>query len=197
VRAPVVVDTNVPIVANGRHANASCDCVLRCIDALENATRDWRVLLDEGGLILDEYRRALLSDRQPSVGRAFFKWLWDNQANEVVCRKVAITHDSHRVFAEFPDNPELSRFDRSDRKFVAVALASQESAVEINASDTDWRDFLAPLRKCGVCVRFLCPDLMTQARRPNTRRRSTRAGRASQGHLKRTAKRPRSRNHSR
>jgi hypothetical protein len=61
---------------------------------------------------------------------------------------------------EFPDDPELVRFDRSDRKFVAVALASRLDPSVLNATDTDWWHYRECLKRHGVRVVFLCSGLM-------------------------------------
>ncbi len=82
----VVVDTNVPMVANGRTEQASLACVSTTITKLRDIQSRHRVLVDCLGLILDEYRRHLSPRGQPGLGDAFFKWLWDNQANPQVCR---------------------------------------------------------------------------------------------------------------
>lgn len=68
-------------------------------------------------------------------------------------------------FEEFPRDPALSGFDRSDRKFAAVALASGRDAVLLNATDTDWWSYRWPLAKHGLRVQFLCPKQMKQKRR--------------------------------
>jgi hypothetical protein len=158
----VVVDTNVLVVANGKTPQASVACVLACIHELELTRAGRCVLVDDVGLIFQEYRHHLSPSGQPGPGDAFFKWLWDNQGHSSHCRRVAITSvdGSDWNFAEFPDDAQLAAFDRNDRKFVAVSIASGESAPILNASDTDWwaaRDVLAAH---GVEVRFLCPELM-------------------------------------
>ena len=71
-----------------------------------------------------------------------------------------ITPDPARVFEEFPESDALNNFDRNDRKFVAVAVASGERPPILNASDRDWWDDRLSLERCGVRVDFLCPDLM-------------------------------------
>jgi len=133
-----------------------------CITTLIEMRDHQRVLLDEQGLILDEYRRHLSPSGQPGPGDAFFKWLWDNQGNLDQCRQVSITpvKGGSRSFEEFPDDPDLAKFDREDRKFVAVAIASEEHPPILNASDTDWWDYRAVLGRHGVEIRFLCPELM-------------------------------------
>ncbi len=155
------MDTNVPLVANGRAPQASHDCVSACIDALLRIRENSRLLLDDRGLILDEYRQHLSPSGQPGSGDAFFKWLWNNQGNAVQCRRVDITPDDKRGFAEFPDDPKLERFDKSDRKFVAVALASGGAAQILNATDTDWWIHRTALARNGVRVEFLCRHLMS------------------------------------
>ena len=158
-KAAVVMDTNVAVVANGKAPQAGGKCVETCITTLVEIRDRHRVLLDEQGLILDEYRRRLSPSGQPGPGDAFFKWLWDNQGHLDHCRQVAIT-PMDGGFEEFPDDPDLARFDPADRKFVAVATASEERPPILNASDTDWWDHRIALNRHGVEIRFLCPELM-------------------------------------
>jgi hypothetical protein len=120
------MDTNVAIVANEQTPQAGIQCVQACIQAPKRVRVGHKLLLDQNGLILEEYRHHLSPTGQPGPGDAFFKWFWYNQANEQFCRRIPLTPtgDDDRTFAEFPADPDLVRFDRSDRKFVAVALAS-------------------------------------------------------------------------
>ena len=161
-RKAVVVDTNVPVAANRGATQAGLDCVLACIVALKDIQKTKRVLVDQLGLILSEYRTHLAPTGQPGTGDAFFKWLWDNQGNPNLCWHAAITpsSDPSRGFEEFPDDPALSNFDRSDRVFVAVALASQEGSPILNATDSDWWLFEGQLKRHQVKVQFVCPALM-------------------------------------
>jgi hypothetical protein len=162
VRAGTVMDTNVAVVANGRAPQAGDTCVEACIAALIEIRERQRMLLDDEGSILDEYRRQLSPSGQPGPGDAFFKWLWDNQGNPEHCHLVPVTplDGGGRGFEEFPDDPDLVRFDPSDRKFVAVALGSGERPPILNASDTDWWEHRNALSRHGIEVRFLCPELM-------------------------------------
>jgi len=162
VTQPVEVDTNVPVVANGNQPQADIACVLACVNALRDVRERGQVLVDSNGLIFNEYRRHLSPKGQPGPGDAFFKWLWDNQGNPKHCAQVAITPigPSDTDFAEFPNDPELAKFDPSDRKFVAVAVASGKSPEVLNATDTDWWDHRMALMRNGIRVRFLCPQHM-------------------------------------
>jgi hypothetical protein len=154
------MDTNVAVVANGKTPHAGHQCIESCITTLVDMRDHHRVLLDEQGLILEEYRRHLRPSGQPGPGDAFFKWLWDNQGHLDHCRQVQITPLNGENFEEFPDDPDLARFDPADRKFVALAIASGEQPPILNASDTDWWHHRAPLSRHGIEIRFLCPELM-------------------------------------
>ncbi len=157
-----VVDTNVPIVANRRSPQAGPTCVLACIDALDELRLRGKIVLDHLGHIVEEYRKHLSASGQPGVGDVFFKWVWQNQANTAHCETVKIHPVGSGDYEEFPDDPELVQFDRDDRKFVAVALASQLQPDILNATDTDWWHYRECLEKHGIRVVFLCPELMTE-----------------------------------
>jgi len=157
----VVVDTNVPIAANGGASHAGPECVLRCTNRLETVIKRQIVLIDDGMHIFSEYMNHLSPSGQPGVGDFFMKWVWLHQANPRHCLRIRITKQEGRDdFREFPQDPDLENFDRADRKFVAVALASGVAPPILNATDTDWWAYREPLRRNGVTVDFICPELM-------------------------------------
>jgi len=160
--ASVVVDTNVALVANGKAGQADIRCVSKCLQELK-ATRNGRqLLLDDAGLILQEYLKQKPHGFPQGPGDAFLVWVYDNQANPIHIRVVPVTllPGDLRGFAEFPDDPELMGFDQDDRKFVAVALASGNAPPILNATDTDWWIYRSALVRNGVRVKLLCPHLM-------------------------------------
>ncbi len=143
---------------------------------LEDLIATGKIVLDEGNWILSEYRDNLRSVGQPGVGDAFLKWVYTYQWNPQRCDRVRITPtDGGMNFAEFPDDPDLSGFDTSDRKFVAVACAHPDSPPILNAVDTDWWLFRNAFARNGVRVEFLCPrDVSDMARRRNVDKQSFR-----------------------
>lgn len=155
-----VVDTNVPVVANGRSEQASPSCVLACVESLEEIKNNSVVVLDDGMRILHEYRNKLSLSGQSGVGNAFMKWVWNIQAVNDRCERVALHErpEDDQDFEEFPRDPALIGFHRKDRKFVAVALASRRAPTIVNAVDPDWWTHREALRKHGVRIKFLCPD---------------------------------------
>lgn len=155
-----VVDTNVPIVANARSNQADPECVIACIQALVAIRERGVIVLDDALLILKEYMRNLNMSGQPGPGDFFMKWVWTMQAHPQHCLRVPITPlpDDSTNFAEFPNDITLANFDRSDRKFVAVALACGSAPDVLNAVDSDWADYYTALTRNGIRLRFLCPQ---------------------------------------
>jgi hypothetical protein len=161
-----VVDTNVPVVANGRTEQVGPHCIRACVAALEKVHDGGVVVLDDGLRVLGEYMDNLSMSGQPGVGDFFMKWVWENQAVTEHCERVTIAPrpDDPDSFEEFPQDPDLASFDRSDRKFVALALASQLDPTILNAVDSDWWDYGPALARHGVVVENLCPDHRSTAR---------------------------------
>lgn len=153
----VVVDTNVAVAANGRNTHASLACQYKCVEFLErlvSPSKRTRIILDEPGLIFAEYSNYLNYKGQPGAGDKYFKYLHDHMYQGRKIRLVPITPiaDEARGFSELPNNS----VDKSDRKFLATALAA--GAAVVNALDSGWHrqaDFIADL---GVNVQQLCPD---------------------------------------
>lgn len=153
-----VVDTNVPIVANGRPDPSagsrvpSLDCRLAAIDFLQALLLSGRVLLDLAGEIQAEYARHLNPSGQPSVGDRFYLAVLQSAPQRI--ERIHLPKAADGRFDDFPDNPTLASFDQSDRKF--AALARRAKAPVVVATDSDWVDFCAALVRSGVKVEFLC-----------------------------------------
>ena len=157
----VVVDTNVPKVANGFSEQASEDCVEICVERLEQITAgEMKLALDDQRRIIDEYRRQLNPSGQPGFGDAFLKWVEINWTNPERCDRISLTPvDGPKInFEEFPDDSELETFDDDDRKFIAVAWAHPEKPPILQAVDSKWRDFLDALQRNRVTVEYICED---------------------------------------
>lgn len=158
----VIVDTNVAVVANERNTAADPECVLTCINHLQAIQKQHILVLDDQWRIIREYMAELRSEGQPGVGDAFLKWVLTNQKNPNRCTFVHITpvsgSEDENDFVEFPDDVRLAKFDRADRKFVAVARSHPEHPPIYNATDTDWIPVSSVLLEYDVMVEFLCPE---------------------------------------
>lgn len=152
-----IVDTNVAIVANGKSEQASEDLVEKCIDALMEIRREGGLVVDDNGLIFEEYAKNLSFSGQPGTGDMFMKWVFDNQWKTEVCERRAITplRNDKRMFEEFPTAPALTDFDASDRKFVAVANAGDPKHPILEAVDFKWWGWKDALAEEGITVIFL------------------------------------------
>ena len=156
----VVVDTNVPVVANGRSKQASSNCVEICAERLGEIMRgEVKLVLDDRWIVLGEYIQNLRSSGA-DVGDRFLGWVLRSWTNPEKCDLVAITpvDGSDNVFEEFPDGPALDDFDPDDRKFIAVACAHPENPPILQAVDSQWLNFHDAFHRNGVTIEFVCED---------------------------------------
>ena len=165
----VVVDTNVPKVANGRKESpqASARCVNTCIGRIRGIMRgDEKLVLDDKWILIREYRNNLRASGEPGAGDRFLKWILQNKDRK--CDVVSITPigGSDVEFAEFPVDPALAKFDDDDRKFVVVALSHPHKPPILQAVDSKWVGFHAALQQHGVRVEELCPQDVQRFRGP-------------------------------
>ncbi len=158
-----VVDTNVAIVANGRGTHADLQCQRSCVERLATVVREEIIAIDDAGLILAEYASRLSRSGQPGMGDAFLKHLFDHQYQLGRVRRITVrpTADTQRGFQELPENT----LDRSDRKFLAVAVVAK--AALLNATDSDWNEQRALLNRLQVHVHQLCPQHASKAAGPD------------------------------
>lgn len=149
-----VVDTNVAIAANGRDTHADDSCRRACVQKIRSLTKGKVIVLDDQGQIMQEYGKHLRFSGAPGVGDAFFKYLFDHQYQGRKVKRVRIQpcDDERRDFEELPVNG----LDRSDRKFLAVAVASR--ATIVNATDSDWSEQRSLMEGLKVTIEQLCPQ---------------------------------------
>ena len=159
-----IVEVNVGIAANGRDTHVSLACQKVCVEMLLTLCERGGFAMDEDGLVFDEYNSGYFHfDGEPGVGDLFFKWVNDVQWDESLCRRESITPHASRTFAEFPSDPALAKFDRSDRKYAALARKCGRAAAVFNAADSDWKHHEEALNRHGVRVVNLCPADLKEA----------------------------------
>ncbi len=155
-----VVDTNVPVIANGRNDAASAACVAASARALQQIMARGHVFIDSGGTIVEEYRNNLEPYGQPRPGNVFLKWLLTHEWGGARVTRVALTTKAGdpEDFEELPPPPVGVRYDPSDRKFLAVAAAHDDHPPILQALDSKWWGWKEALARVGISVHFLCPD---------------------------------------
>lgn len=162
---PVIIDTNVLIIANGRTTThlPPPGCTVAAARRLLEIQASEIVVLDDKWLLIREYQKKQLRSGQNKVGDAFLLWLLQNRTNSSKCREVPVTvlDEQKQEYEPFPTDPTLAGFDPSDRKFVAVALShganyAGEIPQIVNATDSDWVNYEAALAPHGITIEFLC-----------------------------------------
>ena len=153
-----VVDTNVATTANRANDGAPQDCIAASARALQAVMSTGRVFLDADGRIVAEYRANLNAKGEPGPGDAFLKWLLTHEWGGRRVTRVAITPraDDAEDFEKLPSPPEGTHYDRSDRKFLAVAAAHPEHPPILQSFDSKWWGWTEALGAIGVTIHFLC-----------------------------------------
>ena len=139
--AKYVVDTNVALFAD--RINEKCDnnleraCIQKSMEFIKALIlgSEYIIALDTSWDILNEYRKNFTADKP--IANEFFKWallMHNTHYQEVV---VDIKKTSEYTYDEFPKIPELDTFDKSDRKFIAVAYKHPRKPSVVVAADTD------------------------------------------------------------
>ncbi|MFZ1814257.1 MAG: hypothetical protein WBO55_05630 [Rhizobiaceae bacterium] len=155
-----VIDTNVPIVANGNDESVRLECRIAAVELLLKALRNGVIYLDAAGEIQNEYRTYLNPNGQPGVGNQFYREVINSHPQKII--RVDVSKKADGQYEDVPQTIIDAGFDPSDRKFVAVALKSN-SGVH-NAVDSDWVNDRALLEANGVKIVFLCGCDPTQWR---------------------------------
>lgn len=152
-----VVDTNVGMTANQRNAAASAACAAASARALHAVMKNGHVFVDDEGRIVAEYRKNLSAKGEPGPGDLFLKWLLTHEYSaERVSRVPLSERDDPEDFVELPKPPKGTCYDRSDRKFLAVAAAHAEHPPILQSFDSKWWGWREALAEIGVRIHFLC-----------------------------------------
>lgn len=162
-----VVDTNVPATANRANPSASDDFVAKCARALRELMKGGHVFIDDGDRIISEYRANLRASGEPGPGDAFVKWLLTHAWGGTCVTRVTITprDGDPEDFEELPLPADTTIYDRSDRKFLAVAAAHPSRPPILQALDSKWWGWTDALDEVQVRVHFLCKAEIEQKHR--------------------------------
>ncbi len=147
-----VIDTNVPIVANGQDTAIHIECRIAAIKFLQLALKSGTIFLDHGGEIQEEYRRYLNPKGQPGVGDWFYLEVLNSNPEKV--ERVQVNKRADGEYEDLPQPIIDSGFDPGDRKFAAVAMKAAASVY--NAVDSDWLEKRVVIEENGIAIVFLC-----------------------------------------
>ena len=144
-----ILDTNVVL---GAGPNSVPDC-RKIMDCINDKTIDKIVVSRE---IIDEYQHKLEIYNGQSLAEKTLANLLI--AGRIEWRFITKNSKSEYDYSQFPDDPRLSDFDGSDRKFVAVANAGDHVPI-LQSMDWKWWRWAAPLHDNGIEVLFTNPDV--------------------------------------
>lgn len=152
-----VVDTNVPIVANGRpdpqdQRPPKVECRIAAITFLQEVLRKGKILVDLNGKIQTEYNTYLNAQGQPGVGDRFYQEVLNSSPQRIERVELPLRPDGE--YLHLPQPIIDANFDPSDRKFAALGI--KEDAEVSNATDSDWVIHREVLANCGVRINFVC-----------------------------------------
>ena len=151
-----VVDTNVILIANNAHPDASPECVITCVARLNELMKSGVLVLDDSYRILREYQKRTSPRKAKGVGDHFVDWALRHQGQPNRVQLVTLTELEKRRYAEFPDTALELLFDPPDRMFPAVSHKHPDRPPIWQGSDTKWLDWWPALNTCGIKVEFLC-----------------------------------------
>lgn len=159
-----IIDTNVAVIANGQNNDVVQSCYNACVRFIITAKASRVIVIDDGDEVRSEYAKAIADRRPHELGAHFLFHILNHQYDPAKVRRVALTKDGNGNFIDFPNVPELSTFNHSDRKFAAL---SKNTGIEVtHAADSDWCDFLTPLQANGINITHLCGADPTQWFKP-------------------------------
>ncbi len=165
----VIVDTNVAVVANGQNNGVVDSCKDACTRFIAEIHAGRIVLIDSADEIRAEYAKAVRMGRPYQLGAQFLLHVLRHQHDTRHVRRIELPKRPDGAFGDFPDTPDLASFDRSDRKF--AALARKTGIAVANATDSDWADYKVSLNAHGIAVDFLCGCDKTEWFKRKRRRR--------------------------
>lgn len=166
-----IIDTNVPLTAAGKNAEASPHCELECEDIVNRVLKgEIEVVLDDADSIITEYRNNMHPDPNGTRAGQFLMYLFLNKHRRSRIQRVKLEKNDHGHFIDYPDNgdewltevPRCERFDPDDKIWVALALRFKREtgrdAPIVNAADRCWLAFESHLEAAGVKLEVLCRD---------------------------------------
>jgi len=172
-----LVDTNVMLAASAVQelSNLAVRAMPREIELREMVYEwlaefeqsDLRIVLDEAGLVRDEYERNMpYNMHEQEYGLRVLQSKIDRNLAEHVPIDSLEANGEHIAVLEPAHEPLVK--DRADRKWVACALAAKilfdEMPPIVYGAETDWYVAEAGLAGIGLCFRRLLPDAWYTAR---------------------------------
>ena len=154
-----IIDANVALLAGTPVSKIPVDqlkCARECVrfirDFLTNP--EARLVLDDEGRILKEYRNARNVGVAPNLATSFSIWAHQHIAME--CQDfIHLVEIAENEYKEYPDDVQLKEFDPPDRKYIALAYKHPEKPPIVEASDSKWWGIKDALKNYDIDLLFI------------------------------------------
>lgn len=159
-----IIDTNVIYKASipiSKLDGDDLDCAHKCVCFLDRFVKNHAniLVLDRGRRILKEYINAYKEFKHMCPGYAivFFRTAVGDKLGFHVDDSTEITPNGDS-FCEYPSDARLLNFDRSDKKFIALANAHASHPQIVEGTDSKWWGIKDVLAEHGISVLFVDED---------------------------------------
>lgn len=154
-----IIDANVALLAGTPVSKIPTDqlvCARECARFIKNFLNDpeARLVLDDAGRILKEYRNANKIGEAPNLATMFC--VWAHQRMPVESQDfVHLDEIAQNEYEMYPNDEQLKSFDPPDRKYIALAYKHPEKPPIVEASDSKWWGIKEALKKYGIDLIFI------------------------------------------
>lgn len=159
-----IIDTNVIYKASipiSKLDGDDLDCAHKCVCFLNKFVKDHAniLVLDRGRRIIKEYLNAYreVVHGGPDYATVFFRTVIGGKSAFHVDDSTEITPNGDG-FCEYPSDVRLVDFDRSDKKFIALANAHALHPQIVEGADSKWWGIKDVLAEYGISVLFVDED---------------------------------------
>lgn len=163
--SPNIIDTNVPLAAT--RTDTPVRCQLACVQLVRRVLKgEVTVIIDSNNDALNEYRKQMYPDPNPSAGLAsqFMMYVFNHMGDPSRVYLAHVQKDSDGNYALYPRDPSVTAFDPSDKKWVAIALTYHAETGQvvpiINATDSDWLHYESAWQRLNIHITQLCGDIL-------------------------------------
>jgi hypothetical protein len=162
-----IIDTNVPLQA-AKNLEGMSEIEARCKECCFNFIEKFihnptsQIVLDDGYEICNEYVRNIPLNFSPSIATMFMKWVFSYIKMIPTADLIHLNKSGDKTYREFPAHEALKRFDKDDRKFIALSSAHVNHPPIVQGTDYKWKMYSEVFLGFGIHIIFLCPEYIDQ-----------------------------------
>lgn len=152
-----VIDANVMLTAGKRLADIPdelLECWRGCIDFIRNIIHEKaKIVVDDAWEVLKEYDNTRTIIGYPNASGNFYQYVMTNQMQHLSF--IHLNKTGEYEYEKYPDDQNLKSFDRSDKKYIALAYNHDNKPPIIEATDSKWWGIKKNLEAQGIGLQFV------------------------------------------